>query len=119
MYEGKVEMSKEKAWVFSTGNRNNSVRLEYSKITEEFRQGLLNDKQRKMEEKLGTIIYNKGVTTGKVFIDDELIREWETGSLEHLPNDVIFEVNGKPAVLRSKGRILKKIELYVDGNLII
>jgi hypothetical protein len=36
-----------------------------------------------------------------------------------IPAEKHFEVAGKPAVLRRKGIIVEKLELYVDGELIL
>ena len=110
-------MGSEKAWVFSIGGSNHTVRLKWGKASEEYRQTFLDDFQIEVEKTTGPAYY-KHIKTGKVIVDDVIVDEWQPGALKKIPDDVIFEVKGTPAALRSKGRIFKKTELYIDGKLI-
>ncbi|MFC1999761.1 hypothetical protein ACFLXE_03265 [Chloroflexota bacterium] len=110
-------MAKDKTWVLELNGQRHTVELEWGEGSEEMRQPLLDDWQREVEEAMGRPCYHL-FNTGKIIVDEEIIDEWRAGVTGSLPDDFHFEVGGKPAVLRKKGRIFKEFELYVDGKLV-
>jgi hypothetical protein len=54
---------------------------------------------------------------GKILLDGKLVDVWGQGLMQLSP-EKHFEIAGKNAVRRRKGRIFEVPELYVDGELI-
>ena len=78
-----------KNWVFDIENQRHRVEIEWSQLS----------------------------GGGKILVDGKIIDTWR-GGLMQLSPEKHFEVEGKPAVLRRKGRIFEALELYLDGKLI-
>ncbi|MFH0914739.1 MAG: hypothetical protein V1849_05595 [Chloroflexota bacterium] len=53
---------------------------------------------------------------GKLVVDKNEVRTWDWSQAKDLPEEVSFEIGGKPAVLRSKGLFSPKLELFFEGR---
>ncbi len=49
---------------------------------------------------------------GKLLVDGNEVQTWES----KLPKEIRFEIGGKPAILRKKGLLTKKLELFFEGE---
>ena len=56
--------------------------------------------------------------TGKLVVDGNETQTWNNSQWLDVPKEIIFEVRGKPAVLRAKGFFKPRIDLYFEGKLI-
>ena len=56
--------------------------------------------------------------TGKLVVDGNEVQTWKNSQRMDVPAEITFEVGGKPAVLRAKGFLATKINLFFEGKLI-
>ena len=56
--------------------------------------------------------------TGKLMVDGIEAQTWNNSQWLDLPQEITFEVGGKPAVLRAKGLFQPRIDLFFEGKLI-
>ncbi len=54
---------------------------------------------------------------GKLVIDGNEVQIWKTMA-EFSKQEISFEIEGKPCVLRKKGLFASKLELFLEGKLI-
>jgi len=55
--------------------------------------------------------------SGKLVIDGNEVQTWKT-TAEFSKQEISFEIEGKPCVLRKKGLFASKLELFLEGKLI-
>jgi hypothetical protein len=55
--------------------------------------------------------------TGKLMVDGAEVRTWKNSQWLDLPKEIVFEVEGKSAVLRAKGLFTSRINLFLEGKL--
>ena len=55
---------------------------------------------------------------GKLVVDKNEVRTWDWSQAKDLPEEVSFEIVGKPAILRKKGFFSTGLDLFVEGKLI-
>ena len=60
--------------------------------------------------------YMKGAKSGKLVIDGKESQTWK--STAEFPKEISFEIEGKPCVLRKKGFLTSKLDLFLEGKLI-
>jgi hypothetical protein len=63
--------------------------------------------------------YGRNATrTGKLVVDGNETQTWTNSQWLDVPQEIIFEVGGKPAVLRSRGFFKPRIDLYFEEKLV-
>ena len=74
-----------------------------------------------IEGKKHLIEVDYGITsnqTGKLVVDGKEAHTWKITQSTDRPEEVTFEVGGKPAVLRRKGFFKPRLDLFFEGKLI-
>jgi hypothetical protein len=56
--------------------------------------------------------------TGKLLVDGHELQTWKNAQHFDIPQEITFQVEGKPAVLRAKGFFKPRIDFYFEGQLI-
>ncbi len=56
--------------------------------------------------------------TGSLWVDGNELQTWKNAQRADLPEEITFEVEGKPALLRALGLFKPKINLFFEGTLI-
>ena len=56
--------------------------------------------------------------TGKLVVDGNETQTWTNSQWLDVPKEIIFEISGKPAVLRAKGFFKPRIDLYFEEKLV-
>ena len=56
--------------------------------------------------------------TGKLLVDGHELQRWKNTQHLDVPPEIIFQVEGKTAVLREKGFFKPRIDLWFGGQLI-
>lgn len=63
--------------------------------------------------------YGRNATkTGKLMVNGDEAKTWINSQWLDVPEEIAFEVGGKPAVLRGKGWFKPRIDLFFEGQLI-
>ena len=109
-------MAKEKTWVLELDGQRHTVKVEWSQASEEFRLSHLSEYQRSMERLDDIPPYKR--KSGKLLVDGEIVEEWAKNERSGSQAGKYFEVGGRLATIRRRGRIFKEPELYVDGKLV-
>lgn len=57
-------------------------------------------------------------STGKLLVDGTELQSWKNTQFLDVPDEITFQVEGKPAVLREKGFFKPRIDFFFEGQLI-
>ncbi len=72
-------------------------------------------KQRVVEAKYGKFITSG---SGEVIVDGKVVNAWGSSVWGSLPKEVLFEIEGRPALLRRRGIVNQNFDLLFDGEFI-
>ena len=63
--------------------------------------------------------YGRNAThTGELMVDGNVAQTWKNSQWLDVPEEITFEVGGKPAVLRATGFLTTKLNLFFEEKLI-
>jgi hypothetical protein len=56
--------------------------------------------------------------TGKLMVDGNEAKTWVNSQWLDVPEEIAFEVGGKPAAIRAKGFFKPRVDLFLEGKLV-